>query len=121
MSRGLFTMSDVAAAGLRRNDPNAHAEQVKDGYIKGAPVQRPAVISVNMFAASLAVNEFLARLHPFREEPNGTWAAVEFSLASMELYGDPDEGICELMARDVGKGDIKPLLGLLELAERRMA
>ena len=65
MSRGLFTMSDVAAAGLRRNDPNAHAQQVKDGYIKGAAVQRPAVISVNMFAASLAVNEFLARLHPF--------------------------------------------------------
>ena len=121
MSRGLFTISDVAAAGLRRNDPDAHTQQVKDGYIRGAAVQRPAVISVNMFAASLAVNEFLARLHPFREEPNGTWAAVEFSLASMELYGDPDEGICEIMAGDVGKGDVKPLLGLLELAERRMA
>ena len=41
MSRGLFTMSDVAAAGLRRNDPDAHAQQVKDGYIRGAVVQRP--------------------------------------------------------------------------------
>ena len=61
MSRGLFTMSEVAAAGLRRNDPDAHDQQVKDGYITGAAVQRPAVISVNMFAASLAVNEFLAR------------------------------------------------------------
>ena len=121
MSRGLFTMSDVAAAGLQRNDPDAHAQQVKDGYIRGAVVQRPAVISVNMFAASLAVNEFLARLHPFREEPNATWAAVEFSLASMELYGDPDEGICELMAGNVGKGDVKPLLDVLELAERRAA
>ena len=121
MSRGLFTMSDVAAAGLRRNDPGVHAQQVKDGYIRGAAVQRPAVISVNMFAASLGVNEFLARLHPFREEPNATWAAVEFSLASMELYGDPDEGICELMAGNVGKGDVKPLLDVLELAKRRAA
>ena len=121
VSRGLFTMSDVVAAGLRRNDPSAHAQQVKDGYIKGAAVQRPAVISVNMFAASLAVNELLARLHPFREEPNATWAAAEFSLASMELYGDPDEGICELLAGNVGKGDVQPLLGLLELAERRVA
>ena len=121
MSRGLFTMSDVAAAGLRRNDPDAHAQQVKDGYIKGAVVQRPAVISVNMFAASLAVNEFLARLHPFREEPNAAWAAVEFSLASMELFGDPDEGICELLAGKVGKGDVTPLLDVLELAERRAA
>ena len=121
MSRGLFTMSDVAAAGLRRNDPDAHRQQVKDGYIRGAAVQRPAVISVNMFAASLAVNEFLARLHPFREEPNATWAAVEFSLASMELFGDPEEGICELLAGNVGKGDVTPLLDALELAERRAA
>lgn len=118
LSRGLFTMSEVAAAGLRRNDPDAHQQQLKDGYIKGATVQRPAVISVNMFAASVAVNEFLARLHPFREEPNANWAAVEFSLASMELFGDPDEGICEHMAGNVGKGDARPLLGLLELAER---
>ena len=35
MSRGLFTMADVAAAGLRGNDPAAHERQVKDGYIKG--------------------------------------------------------------------------------------
>ena len=121
LSRGLFTMSDVADAGLRRNDPDAHRQQVKDGYIRGAGAQRPAVISVNMFAASLAVNEFLARLHPFREEPNATWAAVEFSLASMELFGDPDEGICELMAGNVGRGDVTPLLDMLELAERRAA
>ena len=118
VSRGLFTMSEVAAAGLRRNDPDAHAQQMKDGYISGATVQRPAVISVNMFAASLAVNEFLARLHPFREEPNQFWAAVTFSLASMELIPDSESGICEVMAASVGMGDVKPALGLLELAER---
>ena len=121
MSRGLFCMKEVAAAGLRRNDSDAHVQQLKDGYIMGTMVQRPAVISVNMFASSLAVNEFLARLHPFREEPNHTWAAVTFSLASMELFGDPEQGICEIMAGNVGKGDVKPLLGLLELAERRRA
>lgn len=121
MSRGLFTMSDVAAAGLRRNDPDAHDQQVKDGYITGTAVQRPAVISVNMFAASLAVNEFLARLHPFREESNHIWAAVTFSLASMELIPDREEGICEILAGNEGRGDVKPLLDLLELAERRGA
>ena len=92
---------------------------MKDGYIGGAAVQRPAVISVNMFAASLAVNEFLARLHPFREEPNRLWAAVTFSLASMELIPDPESGICELMAANVGRGDVEPPLGLLELAARQ--
>ena len=43
---------------MRRNDPDAHEQQVNDGYITGAVVQRPAVISVDMYAASLAVNEF---------------------------------------------------------------
>lgn len=121
MSRGLFCMNEVAASGLRRNDPDAHGQQVKDGYIRGAAVQRPAVISVNMFASSLAVTEFLARLHPFREEPNNVWGATTFSLASMELFAEPERGICRILAGNVGKGDVKPLLGLLELAERRAA
>ena len=121
MSRGLFTMQEVAAAGLRRNDPAAHNQQVQDGYIAGVQMHRPAVISVNMFAAALAVNELLARIHPFREEPNNNYASTTFSLASMELISDPDEGICEILGGSVGMGDVKPLLGLMELAERHAA
>lgn len=121
MSRELFTMEQVRAAGLRRTDPAAHAQQVKDGYITGAEANRPAVISVNMFAASLAVNEFLARLHPYREEPNKSYASVEFSLASMEFILESEEGICELLGGKVGIGDMTPLLGLMELSIRRPA
>jgi proteasome lid subunit RPN8/RPN11 len=119
MSRDLFSMKDVADAGLRRNDPAAFAQQVKDGYIRGVAGHRPAVISVNMLAASLAVNEFLARLHPFREEPSGVFASVTFSLASMEIITDPDEGICGILGGKVGLGDMLPLLGMIELAKRR--
>jgi hypothetical protein len=121
MSRGLFTMKDVASAGLRRGDPAAHAQQVGDGYITGVPVGRPAVVSVNMLGSALATNELLARLHPFREEPNGAYASVTFSLASMELINEPEEGCCAILAGKVGVGDIKPLLGLIDLAERRAA
>lgn len=111
-------MKDVAAAGLRRNDKTAHTQQTKDGYISGVEASRPAVISVNMFASSLAVNEFLARLHPFREEPNSSYAAVTFSLSSMDFFYDEDEGKCEILSSKVGFGDVTPLLGLMELAER---
>jgi hypothetical protein len=121
MSRGLFTMKQVAAAGLRRNDPAAHAQQVTDGYIDGVPGHRPAVISVNMLASALAVDELLARLHPFREEPNSNYASVIFSLASMELITEIEEGRCPLLAGKAGIGDTTPLLGLIELAERRTA
>ena len=121
MSRGLFSMAEVAAAGLRRTDPAAHKQQLEDGYIKGAVANRPAVISVNMLAASLAVNELLARLHPYREEANGAYASVIFSLSSMELMPEPEEDVCSILAGRVGVGDRTPLLGLPELSERRTA
>lgn len=89
--------------------------------IRGGVGHRPAVISVNMFAASLAVNEFLARLHPFREEPNGACAGVTFSLASMEIITEAESAACDILGRLVGRGDVTPLLGLMELAERRAA
>lgn len=119
MSRELFSMDQVRAAGLRRNDPQAHTQQIKDGYIAGVEANRPAVVSVNMFAAALAVNEFLARLHPFREEDNGRYGSVEFSLASMELIPESEDGICDLLGGKVGMGDTTPLLGMMELAARR--
>lgn len=119
MSRGLFTMSDVAAAGLRRNDPSAFKQQLKDGYIRGVVGNRPAVVSVNMLASSLAVNEFLARLHPYREEHNSAYASVIFSLASMEIIPETDDGICPILGAKVGHGDTKPMLDLIDLAERK--
>lgn len=119
LSRGLFSMAQVSAAGLRRNDRSAHDRQVEDGYIAGVEAHRPAVISVNMFAAALTVNEFLARLHPYREEPNKESAAVTFSLASIELLPEPEDGICEVLSGKVGLGDVVPLLGLMEFAKGR--
>ncbi len=121
MSRGLFSMADVAAAGLRRADPEAHRQQLEDGYIAGVVSNRPAVISVNMLAASLAVSELLARIHPFREEPNAAYASVIFSLASMELMPEPEEDVCGILAGKVGLGDRTPLLGMPELSDRRRA
>ena len=45
-----------------RTSPDAYRDRVKAKYIHGVDVERPAVISINMQAASMAVNEFLARL-----------------------------------------------------------
>lgn len=118
MTRGLFTMKQVADSGLRRTDPNAHAQQVEDGYIAGVQGHRPAVVSVNMYAASLAVNELLARLHPFREEANAEYGSVTFSLASMELMYERHDGPCELLEPRIGKGDMRPLLRMTELSEK---
>lgn len=118
MSRGLVSMDKVREEGLRRNDPEAYSQQVEDSYIRGAQEQRPAVISVNMFIAALAVNDFLARLHPYREEPNSAIASIEFSLSSLEFFPEPEGEPCLMLRNAVGQGDVEPLLGLMELAER---
>jgi hypothetical protein len=119
ISRGLVTMEKVREEGLRRNDPEAYRQQVEeDGYIRGVEEHQPAVISVNMFIASLAVNDFLARLHPYREEPNSAIASIEFSLSSLEFFPEPEGQPCAMLRDAVGIGDGEPLLGLMELAER---
>ena len=66
---GLFTMGQVAEAGLRRNDPAAHAQQVRDGDIAGVPDHRPAVISVNMLGSRSLWTNFLPGFIPFAKNP----------------------------------------------------
>ena len=117
ISRDVFTLEDVAAAGLARNDPVAHAQQVKDGYVTGVPIARPAVISLNMSVASLGVHELLARLHPFRDNPNSAYDHIQIDLADMMIHYDSYPDPCPVFNMDVGKGDGKPLLGMLELSE----
>jgi proteasome lid subunit RPN8/RPN11 len=116
MSRGLVTMEGVQADGLRRRDPEAYGQQLEDGYIRGVDERRPAVISVNMFTASLAVNDLLSRLHSYREMPNCLIASIEFSLSSLDLFADAEEDPCPMLQRGVGLGDCEPLLHLIELA-----
>jgi len=118
MSRGLVSMDRVKAEGLRRLDPATYQRELQDGYIRGVAVDRPAVISLNMFAASLAVNDFLARLHPYREQPNSEIGYIEFSLSSTELFPEPEGEPCPMLCADVGRGDQTPLLGLPALADR---
>ncbi len=115
LSRGCFSLNDVASEKLHKRDPRAAAQQVQDKYIKGMQVHRPAVVSVNMFAAALAVNDFLARLHPYRRQPNEEIASIEFSLGDSRLTVDEEVEDCSILSPYVVIGDRKHWLGLPEL------
>lgn len=119
ISRGLFTMEEVRAAGLARTDPRAYEEQCREGYISGVPVHRPAVITLNMLLASLGVNELLARLHPYRDEPNHAYDHIQVNLGDMEVIPSSRPEPCPVFKADVGKGDVCPLLDLPELSGRK--
>ncbi|HWZ42398.1 MAG TPA: ThiF family adenylyltransferase, partial [Candidatus Saccharimonadales bacterium] len=109
-SRGVYTIQEVEIESLRRTAPEIYKRQRNEGYLRGVQEDRPAVISVNMFFASLAVNEFLARLHAYRNQTNAEYAYVGGSLAEMQFYLERDSNICSLLFPHVGRGDVEPLL-----------
>lgn len=117
LSRGAYGMARVEAEGLRRTSPELYERQVKEGYIHGVDEDRPAVVSVNAFFAAMAVNEFLARLHPYRYDMNHEFAIVRASLIQGEMYRESESEPCPALSRHAGRGDIEPLLDVPELSE----
>src|SRR5205814_367883 len=95
---------------IRRTDPELYRGRIKEGYLRGVDEDRPAVISVNMFLAALTVNDFLARLHSYRNAANSDYASIAASLAEVQFYTEADGAPCVLLERHVGRGDVTPLL-----------
>jgi hypothetical protein len=115
--RGVYTLAQLKAAGLRRTDPKAYREQVRAGYIHGVEEDRPAVISINMQMAAIAVNEFLARLHPYRYDDNADSAIVRTSFIHPGEYRESEPESSGMFAAHIGKADVDPLLSMPELSE----
>ena len=69
LSRGVYSMDQVEAEGIRRTNPAILPSAAGEGYLRGIAEDRPAVVTVNGIFASLAVQEFLARIHPYRNQP----------------------------------------------------
>lgn len=115
-SRHVYSMEQVRAAGLLRTDPDGYRALKREGYIKGVAEDRPAVIQLNSLIASLAVNELLARLHPYRLDPNSDYAIHRISLSHGIYEYLADAESCTLLARHVGRGDVNPLLDMPELS-----
>lgn len=117
LDRGVYPMEMVKAEGLKRTDPKAYGEQLKVGYVHGVAVDRPAVISINMQMSSTAVNEVLARLHPYRLDSNAESAIVRVSFVQAVTYREKEGAKSEMFTAQIGWGDVKPLLNMPELSE----
>jgi hypothetical protein len=117
LSRRTYTLEQFAAASLKRANPLEYEKRREEKYIAGVQEDRPAVISVNMLLASVAVNELLARLHRFRDDGNEGFAATRISLTQGQTYYEPEGEPCRTFARHTGRGDVLPLLEMSELSE----
>lgn len=110
-ARGVYRPEDLRAEQLLENDPGAYRRQLAEKYITGAGETSPPVISVNMFIAALAVNDVLARIHPYRTMGNGHTTMMA-NLGEMEITCQRQHAPDGELLRKVGRGDVAPILDL---------
>lgn len=108
--RRVYTAEQVQAEGLRLTNPDEYRTRVRQRYIRGVQEDRPAVISINMQIAAMAVNEFLARLHPYRTASNEEFATVRTSFFHGEQFRETDSLPIPVTSNNAGRGDTTPLL-----------
>ncbi|MFH6966560.1 ThiF family adenylyltransferase [Flavobacterium sp. FlaQc-28] len=116
-SRKLYTSKRLADENLQRQNPEDFRELEKQGYVHNANVDRPAVISINMQISSMGVNEFLNRLHPFKDELPEAYAKVTMDYTRGCIMNESENDFEQDLLSDkwVGRGDCKPFLRLTEL------
>lgn len=117
MTRGMYDEKDVRSASEYRKDPETFAERVQHDYFRDVPVNRPAVISVNMMVAANAVCELLNRLHPFRKDPLADYAhqVLEMTEGYWAKTTEGDFEVDEYLVHKVGRGNLRPFLELVDL------
>jgi len=115
--RRVFSGEQLDSDALRHYDRDNYDKWVRARYIRGVQEDRPAVISINTQIAATAVNEFLARLHPYRYSSNEEFAAVRTSFIQGEQYHEVDRAPSSALAKYIGLGDCDPLLGIPKLSE----
>lgn len=119
LDREVYSPATLEAEYLARAAPEAHQRRVAEGYLKGIAEQAPAVISLNMRAASATVMEFIARAFPFRHNSNRDFARTIFMLADGEEEHFGEDSFRSSGALPLCTGLHEPLLGLPALAPRR--
>lgn len=115
LSRGAYTLQRLEAESLKRIAPDEYERRRAEKYIVNVPVDRPAVISINLQVSSTAINEFLDRIHRFKislpSERAITWISITEGQTYYEEDGEPDK----YLYTRVGRGDCKPFLEMTNL------
>ena len=106
LSRGGYTMEQVTAENWQRKDPAYYQQQRMAGYLAAVGEEKPAVISVNMQAACMAFNDFMARIHAYRFDDNREFGTQRFRLVHGSYENDTDTSSQHpLLKRYMGTGD----------------
>lgn len=120
LSRNVINQATIESEDLKYSNPEEYNNRLSEKYIKGVNEDSPAVISINTMAASTAVNDFLARIHCFRNVENNKIAKISFNLMDPAFCAYDSEEIFDVdtyLSKKVGLGDRRPLLDMPVLSE----
>lgn len=113
LSRGQYNLDVLKAEAIKRTNKE---EYERNRYLARVNEYSPAVISINMQVAATAVNEYLARIHPYRNIANEEVDIIRILFGDCAMYYDTDPTPCPYFSKLTGQGDIEPLLNNPELS-----
>lgn len=117
LSRSVYTSEELRATLMNKYDPESFSALKKEKYIVDVNIDSPAVISVNMQLSAMAVNEFLSKLHGFREDDSKNFAILRVDILGGYLQNEADGEPDGYLLKYVGRGkNVKPLLNMTEFS-----
>jgi len=119
MSRGQYNLQELQSESIKRINNSVFDELAKNKYLINVNEPSPAVISINMQVASIAVNDFLARIHPYRNYLNDEIDATRVLFHEWTMFSETFDKECNYFTNMTGKGDIVPLLNTPELSHEK--
>jgi ThiF family/Prokaryotic homologs of the JAB domain len=120
LTRRVYNEQRLFEEGLLREDPEEFEKRRILGYVRNANVDRPAVISINMLISSMAVTEFLNRIHPFRDDQSENYARIMIDYAANCILNDAEFAFeaDSIAAKYTGRGDCEPFLRMPEFSKK---
>lgn len=112
IERDVYTSEDLANEYNNQIKDGNYEDDLNRGYIKGAIEDRPAVISLNSCAASLAVLDLIARLDNFRYIENDEVDKISVSISGEIFRYEKIEGTKDKDKACIGRGNCERPLGL---------
>lgn len=113
LSRNQYDLVTLTSEGVKRTN---NEEFERNKYLVNVNESSPAVISINMQVSSTAINDFLARIHSFRNVSNEEIDVIRIMFADCTTYPETLKEPCPFFFKNVGKGDVEPLLHNFELS-----
>ena len=117
-TRQMYDSRDLERESLMKENPDEFKKRQEEKYIKGAKEKSPPVISLNATISSLAVTDFLDRIHSFKYKSD-----LGFCMDFCENKIDPETIYpnCPALKPNVGKGKVSPFLNLMGFGMKKIA